>query len=274
MFKKIIPISLGLLFTTGNLIATTKNLPKIDSHINCLTTAYPTYISAVLFNPKTALFYFKMKNGETLLWDDNRPHRRAEELNSPTLKDVLVQPYPAYRNIKILPQHNEDPGRYRNEAFFRAIYGETERAVQKNLVLVTWLPNTFKKSVHLAFNSQNGAAAALQKVSNELDRLPAATKKYLVGAGTINFRNIAGTPRISAHSLGIAIDINTQYSHYWRNSNKNDIHSKHLIYENLIPKEIVTIFEKNHFIWGGRWYHYDTMHFEYRPEFFVRDCKR
>jgi D-alanyl-D-alanine carboxypeptidase len=20
------------------------------------------------------------------------------------------------------------------------------------------------------------------------------------------------------------------------------------------------------FIWGGKWYHYDTMHFEYRPE--------
>jgi len=22
------------------------------------------------------------------------------------------------------------------------------------------------------------------------------------------------------------------------------------------------------FIWRGRWYHYDTMHFEYRPELF------
>jgi hypothetical protein len=26
------------------------------------------------------------------------------------------------------------------------------------------------------------------------------------------------------------------------------------------------IFEKHGFIWGGKWYHYDTMHFEYRPE--------
>ena len=30
--------------------------------------------------------------------------------------------------------------------------------------------------------------------------------------------------------------------------------------------DIVRIFEKHGFIWGGRWYHYDTMHFEYRPE--------
>ncbi|MBP9613702.1 MAG: M15 family metallopeptidase, partial [Sulfurospirillum sp.] len=26
--------------------------------------------------------------------------------------------------------------------------------------------------------------------------------------------------------------------------------------------------EKYGFVWGGRWYHYDTMHFEYRPELF------
>ena len=26
------------------------------------------------------------------------------------------------------------------------------------------------------------------------------------------------------------------------------------------------IFERHGFIWGGKWYHYDTMHFEYRPE--------
>ena len=35
-----------------------------------------------------------------------------------------------------------------------------------------------------------------------------------------------------------------------------------------VPKEIVDVFEKYGFIWGGRWYHYDTMHFEYRPELF------
>ena len=35
---------------------------------------------------------------------------------------------------------------------------------------------------------------------------------------------------------------------------------------NRIPYEIVEIFERHGFIWGGRWYHFDTMHFEYRPE--------
>jgi len=26
------------------------------------------------------------------------------------------------------------------------------------------------------------------------------------------------------------------------------------------------------FIWGGRWYHFDTMHFEYRPELLDASC--
>jgi D-alanyl-D-alanine carboxypeptidase-like protein len=31
-----------------------------------------------------------------------------------------------------------------------------------------------------------------------------------------------------------------------------------------MPRDIVDIFERHGFIWGGKWY--DTMHFEYRPE--------
>ena len=37
-------------------------------------------------------------------------------------------------------------------------------------------------------------------------------------------------------------------------------------YKNEIPWEIVRVFEAHGFVWGGKWYHYDTMHFEYRPE--------
>ena len=46
------------------------------------------------------------------------------------------------------------------------------------------------------------------------------------------------------------------------------LYNKHgaIPYRNKIPMEIVDIFEKHGFIWGGKWYHYDTMHFEYRPE--------
>ncbi len=77
-------------------------------------------------------------------------------------------------------------------------------------------------------------------------------------------RKIAGTDRVSAHGHGIAIDINTKHTDYWRWSKPGPDGS--YAYKNKIPSEIVEIFERHGFIWGGKWHHYDTMHFEYRPE--------
>ena len=55
--------------------------------------------------------------------------------------------------------------------------------------------------------------------------------------------------------------------HYWLWS-KPDAQGR-FPYRNSIPPEIVTVFERHGFIWGGRWSHYDTMHFEYRPEIII-----
>ena len=83
------------------------------------------------------------------------------------------------------------------------------------------------------------------------------------------WRTVRGAKRQSAHSYGIAIDICTKYSNYWQWSNRGAGEMDRIRYENKIPQQIVDIFEKRGFIWGGRWYHYDTMHFEYRPEFLL-----
>ena len=39
----------------------------------------------------------------------------------------------------------------------------------------------------------------------------------------------------------------------------------------MVPLPVVEAFEAEGFIWGGKWYHYDTMHFEYRPELMTLD---
>lgn len=121
-----------------------------------------------------------------------------------------------------------------------------------------WLPSHGAKK--LRFNHLHGAAKALQAVSNELDALDEDYLKYVdAPSGTFNYRKIAGTSRLSMHSYGIAIDINTKTGDYWRWSTSGK-------YQNKIPEKIVHIFEKHGFVWGGRWHHFDTLHFEYRPE--------
>ena len=108
------------------------------------------------------------------------------------------------------------------------------------------------------------AAAALERVRDALATRP-DLKRYLApSAGTFNWRKVAGAANMSVHSFGAAIDLNTKYADYWvwAGGKPGNVPS----HANRYPMEIVAAFEAEGFIWGGRWYHYDTMHFEYRPE--------
>jgi hypothetical protein len=71
------------------------------------------------------------------------------------------------------------------------------------------------------------------------------------------------------HSYGMTIDINVKNSNYWQWDCKCKNEEATLSHRNQIPLKLVSIFEKYGFIWGGNWKHYDTMHFEYRPELFL-----
>jgi hypothetical protein len=181
-------------------------------------------------------------------------------LAHPDLSDILRFPYPA-GEVTTPPPQGHDPGRARPTAFFQKMYGDCSKAeVIAQLVDVVWLPT--KSGQKLKATRINGVASRLQAISDALDKLPQRFDVYLIpSAGTYACRPIAGTSNPSAHGFGIAIDVSTTHAHYWRWSRAGAAG-----YHNNIPTEIVQIFEAHGFIWGGKWWHYDTMHFEYRPE--------
>jgi hypothetical protein len=223
-----------------------------------LLAAYPTLLERI----EDGVLVWR--DGTRMALDDGKGRKAfADWLEHPDIEDMLAVPYPAGAPADP-PAKDTDPGRARNAAFFDKVYGDCRKGeVEKNLTPVVWLPK--KSGRKLPVSKINGAAKALEAVSRELDELPASFDVYLYpSAGTYNCRVIAGTDRVSAHGHGIAIDIALKHSDYWRNATagKDGV----LAYKNKIPMEIVRIFEKHGFIWGGRWYHYDTMHFEYRPE--------
>lgn len=186
----------------------------------------------------------------TLEYDDGREKTQDEALEGADVEDMFREPY------QKIDFPTNDAGRIRSDALIRKLYGKTYDQVRKNIVNVPWCPKNVGQI--LKFTSLYGAADSLAIVSRELDARPELAK-YLKNASTLNWRVIAGTDRLSAHSFGMAIDICVDYSNYWR-------WSKSLEYVNRIPMKIVEIFERHGFIWGGRWKHYDTMHFEFRPE--------
>ena len=184
----------------------------------------------------------------------------AAWLANPDISDVLRYPYPA-GDAGVPPRPDYDPGRARPTAFFQKMYGDCAKAeVVPHLVDVIWLPT--KSGQKLRVTRINGVADRLQAISIAVDALPARFDVFLTpAAGTYVCRPIAGTNNPSAHGLGIAIDVSIKHAHYWRWSRAGANG-----YRNHIPIEIVRIFEAHGFIWGGKWWHFDTMHFEYRPE--------
>ena len=223
-----------------------------------LVAAYPKFLSHHDGND------IVWKDGTRMPFDDGRGAKDFETLlASPDLEDMFYAPYPLGRT-QATPAIDDDPGRVRYQPLFARMYGDcTKGEAARHLVDVVWLPS--KAGQKLKATRINGVAERLQKVSDELDTLPAEMTKYLVpSAGTFNCRVVAGTNRMSAHGLGIAIDIATTHADYWYwNRPGPDGRYPH---RNRIPWEIVEVFEKHGFVWGGKWYHYDTMHFEYRPE--------
>jgi hypothetical protein len=211
-------------------------------------------------------------DGHKLIWrdgtqiplDDGLGEKAVSTwIEAPDLKDIFRFPYPAGTPAQP-PAHNADPGRARPAAFFNKMYGScSEGEVARHLVDVPWLPSYGRQTVKAT--TINGVAQKLAAVSAELEKLPSELIVFLVpSAGAYNCRHIAGTTQASAHGYGIAIDIAVKNAHYWRWSGPKAAHAPE--WRNAIPIEIVEIFEKHGFIWGGRWHHFDTMHFEYRPE--------
>ncbi|NOT71161.1 MAG: M15 family metallopeptidase [Hyphomicrobium sp.] len=213
-------------------------------------------------------------DGTTMPLDDGRGPKSFDAwLAAPDIDDMFALAYPA-GTPATPPAKDADPGRARNAAFFEKVYGDCRKGnVPANLADVVWLPK--KSGARIKATRINGVAQKLQAVSDALDALPAAFDVYLKPpAGTYNCRKIAGSTSASAHSYGIAIDIATARADYWRWSGGGTAGASGPIrYRNKIPPEIVAIFEQHGFIWGGRWHHYDTMHFEYRPELLMGEVE-
>lgn len=89
------------------------------------------------------------------------------------------------------------------------------------------------------------------------------------------WRKVESSSLRSMHSYGIGIDIldsrNTKKNVYWlwRKKLRVDWVREPLSRRWMPPAEIVKIFEKYGFVWGGKWLFYDTIHFEYRPEILI-----
>ncbi len=232
---------------TGEFKAEERDIPP---GAEALAEAYPDLIAGYRDN----MIFFA--DGDSMIYDDGRDKDFPTMLNDSDIEDMFSI---AYDGSGAIPGYLADPGRSRCDALFKKMYGTSAAEVRNRLVDVDW----FGEKVR--FTPTNGAADSLRAAAAEIARQP-ELRPYLKSCGTFNWRQVRGAKRMSAHSYGIAFDIGVEHSDYWLWKYPGASENGSITYANRIPRPIVEIFQRHGFIWGGAWYHFDTMHFEFRPE--------
>ncbi|MDP4146351.1 MAG: M15 family metallopeptidase [Bacillota bacterium] len=235
---------------------------NMKQDILCLMMGYPEYVAGVQ-RDNSGYVYIIMKSGKKILYDDKKEKSFQQKLASPDLQDTLEQIYPLVFTKKLMDK-NFDPGRFRNYALLSEVYGQSRQQIEQNL------KNVRVGYSNCLFNKNNGAAQALQNVMKELTSLSASRpdirRNVFPCSGTYNYRLISGTNQLSPHGYAIAIDLARDNRDYWQWATPQQGEERLVSY----PKEIVDIFEKNNFVWGGKWNHFDILHYEYRPEIILK----
>lgn len=250
--------AMNVTFTNQN---TNKYNIIMKQDLLCLMISYPEYITNIEEN--NGYVYLIMKSGKKLCYDDKKEKNSQEKLANPDLQDTLDQIYPLSA-VKNIMESNFDPGRVRSYGLLSEVYGTSKKAVESNLTNVKVGYNNYQ------FNNSSSAADSLQSAMSELipmsQRNQNVRKCLLPCSGTFNYRIISGTNRLSPHSFGIAIDLASDKRDYWKWASKDAGENRLSSY----PNELVKVFENNGFVWGGKWSHFDILHFEYRPEIILK----
>lgn len=182
----------------------------------------------------------------------------AARLDGATVEEMFFYPYPLAFDLAARRVAWFDPGRLRSDAFFKTLYGGSEAAVRRALVSVRG-----PDGARFFVTERANVACQLAAVFQTLGGRDWGAAFRSVG-GSFNWRVISGTDRLSSHSFGAALDLNSTLGGYWKwdGAAPGQVGD----YAAPFPAALVQTFERFGFIWGGKWHHFDGMHFEYRPD--------
>lgn len=237
---------------------------KRAKEVAALLKAYGDFIDSVgmygdeiVFNIRGTYIYYK--EGKMLSEEELSRHKEYDSIF------YFYQIGP----IQELPAPTKYP-KNRSNAFLDALIGKTDKEIRASC---EWLDFLGRR----AFVHQI-CVEPLRRVDQELREYAHSSKEVRSFVENLKLiysfkrRRVAGTDNMSYHAYGLAIDLIPRIYRgkqvYWRWSSPYfpDWSTIPLSERWHPPFEVIRAFEENGFLWGGKWYHFDTVHFEYRPE--------
>ncbi|TFG62559.1 MAG: M15 family peptidase [Spirochaetales bacterium] len=205
-------------------------------------------------------------------------------------------PYPFYSYADTLPpirelsdeekqeldnrvKEREENPPSRHPGLYNALWGVSDRSSSWEKVKTTYFFG-LKTEIHRELLEDLAAVEEEILTGMKTDDKLRRFVESLVKIDGYNFRNISGTDALSFHSYGTALDIlpagfnGKQVYWLWAKPNFPEWYS--LPYEKrfMPPEAFIRAFENHGFVWGGKWFYFDTIHFEYRPEIFILNGMR
>lgn len=237
--------------------------PDADLRVRAFLHAYGDFVDDVLMENQDIVF---MVSGEAIHFQDGRLLATgrlgvAEEFD-PIFYEYPLDPLTAPPPLAGDPVYSTD--------VLDALFGSTESEVRAHGRSVTFLGrrmfvNTFCLDALRATEAQIlDAAKHDPKVASWIDGLEVAY--------SFQDREITGSSNRSYHAWGLAIDLVPSSFKgrqvYWRWSRvfNPEWHSIPVEDRWSPPQVVIEAFERNGFVWGGKWARFDVIHFEYRPE--------
>ncbi len=261
----------------------------IPGELAVLRQAYPEEITGIFRDSEKDDWYIRVRGGtektEVLYWAHGRLLPEAELGNADSYLPLFSYWYPGRTPdpgdftdsvIEKLRYTGDDEtrssGPVMHPAFFSLIYdGATRGAVERNIVRVDFLGT--RVTVHRKITE---ALARVERRIYALAERDSDVKEFVDTVSRIDgyiWREIRDTPDRSFHSFAVALDIlpsgwgrKILYWQWVKAGGNEDWMLVPLSARWTPPDSVVSAFEAEGFIWGGKWDLWDNMHFEYRPE--------
>lgn len=251
--------------------------------LRAFLVSYPDKIKSVDYDPALN-DWFLVTGDSRLYWAEGRLLPQEEMTNRHNWRPYVDYLYPeeipdpatfspeiiSKLNATLIAEKRLNSVVY-NTSFYDALYdGRTRVRIESHIQRIEYLGK--RVSVHTSIIPK------LRKIEthlNELAKTDEEVQTFISAISSIegyNWREISDSPSRSNHSWGFAVDILP------KNWGKKNIYWSWVSTWNekwmlipltrrwMPPTAVIDAFEKEGFIWGGKWMLWDNMHFEYRPE--------